>query len=96
MLVSKLCMENGCIVKKFELIYHAPSKATTNGKVIIHKSRGKVSLAEQVITDYASTAYFEAKKKKYIYNFFIAKILCNFLVQTLKCFQKNLKKQFCL
>ena len=55
-------------------------------KIIIHKSRGEVSLVEQDTIDFVSTGYFEQK----IIFVFIKEILCNFLVGMLQCLKQNL------
>ena len=45
-------------------------------KVIIHKSRGEVSLVGQDTIDYVSTAYFEPKKNLFFYKRNIMQLFC--------------------
>ena len=68
-------------------------------KVIIHKSRGKISLVEQDTIENVSAAYLKLiiNFLRKNFNFFFTFILCNFLVRTLQYLKKkfayeNMKK----
>ena len=57
-------------------------------KVIIHKSRGEVSLVEQDTIELVSITYLYLSFKQNIFGFLIFK-LCNLLVQPLEYFFLN-------
>ena len=68
----------------------SPFKHSVGIKVIIHKSRGEVSLVEQDTTEYVSQpikihSYFF----KIVFFIFLTFILCNLLVRTLQYLKKK-------